>query len=213
MAMRKRRATRRRRRTLRSPIRRRSRRRTTRRRSARPQGAGSKIYSVVKNASGYLAFASQLTAKDYEVLNQQSAYKNEDIATKAKIFANIAMGRLTGITPFKNGNMYGSETTPFTINPSGMVNRFTGLGLAGLIYKNLPMKQLPQKSKVGAVSKRLLLGGALGGLFDAPSGSSTTMASSPKVLGTHMTVNQQNRSASMQTGMYSESADSTGGSF
>ena len=84
MAMRKRRA---RRRTLRSPIRRRS-RRTTRRRAAKPQSAGSKIYSVVKNASGYLAFASQLTAKDYEVLNQQSAYKNEDIATKAKIFAN-----------------------------------------------------------------------------------------------------------------------------
>ena len=213
MAMRKRRATRRRRRTLRSPIRRRS-RRTTRRRTARPQSAGSKIYSVVKNASGYLAFASQLTAKDYEVLNQQSAYKNEDIATKAKIFANIAMGRLTGITPFKNGNMYGSETTPFTINPSGVVNKFTGLGIAGLIYKNLPMKQLPQKSKVGAVSKRLLLGGALGGLFDAPEGSSKTMASSPKVLGTHMTgIQQQNRSATLMTGQYAESADSTGGSF
>ena len=211
MAMRKRRA---RRRTLRSPIRRRSRRRTTRKRSAKPSSAGSKIYSVVKNASGYLAFASQLTAKDYSVLNNQASYKNEDIATKAKIFANIAMGRLTGITPFKNGNMYGSETTPFTINPSGMVNKFTGLGIAGLIYKNLPMKQLPQKSKVGAVSKRLLLGGALGGLFDAPEGSSKTMASSPKVLGTHMTgIQQQNRSATLMTGQYAESADSTGGSF
>ena len=210
MAMRKRRA---RRRTLRSPIRRRSKRRTSKR-STKPSSAGSKIYSVVKNASGYLAFASQLTAKDYSVLNNQASYKNEDIATKAKIFANIAMGRLTGITPFKNGNMYGSETTPFTINPSGMVNKFTGLGIAGLIYKNLPMKQLPQKSKVGAVSKRLLLGGALGGLFDAPEGSSKVMASSPKVLGTHMTgIQQQNRSATMQTGMYSESADSTGGSF
>ena len=98
MAMRKRRA---RRRTLRSPIRRRSRRRTTRKRTSKPSSAGSKIYSVVKNASGYLAFASQLTAKDYERLNQQPSYKNEDIATKAKIFANIAMGRLTGITPFK----------------------------------------------------------------------------------------------------------------
>ena len=210
MAMRKRRA---RRRTLRSPIRRRSKRRTSKR-SAKPSSAGSKIYSVVKNASGYLAFASQLTAKDYSVLNNQASYKNEDIATKAKIFANIAMGRLTGITPFKNGNMYGSETTPFTINPSGMVNKFTGLGIAGLIYKNLPMKQLPQKSKVGAVSKRLLLGGALGGLFDAPEGSSKVMASSPKVLGTHMTgIQQQNRSATLMTGQYAESADSTGGSF
>ena len=209
MAMRKRRA---RRRTIRSTIRRR--RRAPKRRTSKPSSAGSKIYSVVKNASGYLAFASQLTAKDYSVLNNQASYKNEDIATKAKIFANIAMGRLTGITPFKNGNMYGSETTPFTINPSGMVNKFTGLGIAGLIYKNLPMKQLPQKSKVGAVSKRLLLGGALGGLFDAPEGSSKTMASSPKVLGTHMTgIQQQNRSATLMQGQYAESADSTGGSF
>ena len=208
MAMRKRTA---RRRTLRSPLRRR--RRAPKRKTSKPSSAGSKIYSVVKNASGYLAFASQLTAKDYERLNQQPSYKNEDIATKAKIFANIAMGRLTGITPFKSDDMYGSETTPFTINPSGVVNKFTGLGIAGLIYKNLPMKQLPQKSKVGAVSKRLLLGGALGGLFDAPEGSSKTMASSPKVLGTHMSVQQQNRSATMQTGMFSESQDSTGGSF
>ena len=204
---------RKRRRTISSPLRRRK-RRAPKRKTSKPSTAGSKIYSVVKNASGYLAFASQLTAKDYSVLNNQASYKNEDIATKAKIFANIAMGRLTGITPFKNGNMYGSETTPFTINPSGMVNKFTGLGIAGLLYKNLPIKQLPQKSKVGAVSKRLLLGGALGGLFDAPEGSSKTMASSPKVLGTHMTgIQQQNRSATLMTGQYAESADSTGGSF
>ena len=206
MAMRKRRA---RRRTIRSTIRRRS-RRTTRKRTARPQSAGSKIYSVVKNASGYLAFASQLTAKDYSDLNSQASYKNEDIATKAKIFANIVTGRLTGIHAFKGDNLYGSDDIPFTVNPSGLVNRFTGLGVAGLIYKNLPIKQLPQKSKVGAVAKRVLLGGAIGGLFDPPMNSpSKTMASSPKVLG----VQQQNRSASMQTGMFSESADSTGGSF
>jgi len=193
----------------------RRRRRTTsrRRRASTPKGAGSKIYSLVKNASGYLAFANQLTAKDYSAL-ENTNYKNEDIATKAKIFANIAMGRLTGITPFKNGNLYGSETTPFTINPNGVINKWTGLGVAGLIYKNMPIKQLPQKSKVGAVSKRLLLGGALGGLFDAPDGSSSrTVASSPKVLGTHMSVQQQNRSATMQTGRFSESSDSVGGSF
>ena len=174
---------------------------------------GNSMYKLAKNASGYLAFASQLTAKDYSDLNATSSYKNEDIATKAKIFANIVTGRLTGLHAFKGDNLYGSDQIPFTVNPSGVVNKFTGLGVAGLIYKNLPMKQLPQKSKVGAVSKRLLLGGALGGLFDAPSNSSTTMASSPKVLGTHMSVQQQNRSASMQTGMFSEGSDSTGGSF
>ena len=173
---------------------------------------GNSMYKLAKNASGYLAFASQLTAKDYSDLNSTSSYKNEDIATKAKIFANIVTGRLTGLHAFKGDNLYGSDEIPFTVNPSGVVNKFTGLGVAGLIYKNLNIKQLPQKQKVGAVAKNLLVGGALGGLFDPPMNSnsqSTTMASSPKVLG----VVQQNRMATMQTGMFSESADSTGGSF
>ena len=183
-----------------------TRRRRTRRRAS-PKGAGSRIYDIVKNASGYLEFANQITAKDYADLSNTN-YKNEDIATKAKIFSNIVLGRLTGMTPFKSGNLYGSEDIPFTINPNGLVNKWTGLGVAGLIYKNLPIKQLPQKSKVGAVSKRLLLGGAIGGLFDPPMNSTTT-SSSPKVLG----VTQQNRSATMQRGIYSPSSDSVGGSF
>lgn len=173
---------------------------------------GNSMYKLAKNASGYLAFASQLTAKDYSDLNSTSSYKNEDIATKAKIFANIVTGRLTGLHAFKGDNLYGSDEIPFTVNPSGVVNKFTGLGVAGLIYKNLNIKQLPQKQKVGAVAKNLLVGGALGGLFDPPMNSnsqSTTMASSPKVLG----VVQQNRMATMQTGMFSEGSDSTGGSF
>ena len=184
-----------------------TRRRRTRRRAS-PKGAGSRIYDIVKNASGYLAFANQITAKDYADLSNTN-YKNEDIATKAKIFSNIVLGRLTGMTPFKSGNLYGSEDIPFTINPNGLVNKWTGLGVAGLIYKNVPLiKQLPQKSKVGAVSKRLLLGGAIGGLFDPPMNSTTT-SSSPKVLG----VTQQNRSATMQRGIYSPSSASVGGSF
>ena len=134
-------------------------------------------------------------AKDYEVVNQQPSYKNESIATKAKIFTNIVAGRMTGITPFKNGNLYGSDTTPFTINPNGLINKWTGLGVAGLIYKNLPIKQLPQKSKVGTIAKGLLLGGGVGGLFDAPESmaiGSPSMTSSPQVLGRNMTVIQQN---------------------
>jgi hypothetical protein len=209
---RKRRATRRR--TLRSPIRRRSKRRTSKR-SAKPSSAGSKIYSVVKNASGYLAFASQLTEKDYSNqagtgISQQPSYKNEDIATKAKVFANVMAGRLTGMTIFKSGNMYDSENTKFTINPNGVVNKWVGVGLAGLLYKNLPIKQLPQKSKIGAVSKRVLLGGLIGGILDPPEGNnSQVMASSVRRNG----IVAQNRSATLMTGQYAESADSTGGSF
>ena len=195
-------------------LRRRTRRRTSRRKTNSPKSMGSKIYSLVKSASPYIAFTSQLTQKDYSAL-ENTSYKNENMATKAKIFANIVTGRLTGFTAFKNGNLYGSETTPFTINPSGVANKVTGIGVAGLIYKNLPIKQLPQKQKVGEIAKRVLLGGALGGLFDAPDNTSMsqTASSSPQVLGKHMSVIQQNRSASMQRGMYSEGNDSTEGSF
>ncbi len=47
---------------------------------------GNSMYKLAKNASGYLAFFSQLTAKDYSDLNSTSSYKNEDMATKLKIF-------------------------------------------------------------------------------------------------------------------------------
>ena len=181
------------------------------RKNTSPKSMGSKIYSLVKSASPYIAFTSQLTQKDYSAL-ENTDYKNAQMIDKVKIFANIVTGRLTGFTPFKNGNLYGSETTPFTINPSGVANKFTGIGVAGLVYKNLPIKQLPQKSKIGAIGKRLLLGGAIGGLFDAPSGNPHT-TSSAQVLGRHMSVQQQNRSATTQTGMYSSSNDVTGGSF
>ena len=210
-----RRSTRRRKRTItRSPLRRRTRRRTSRRKTNGAKSMGSKIYSLVKSASPYIAFTSQLTQKDYSAL-ENTDYKNAQMIDKVKIFANIVTGRLTGFTAFKNGNLYGSETTPFTINPSGVANKFTGIGVAGLIYKNLPIKQLPQKQKVGEIAKRVLLGGALGGLFDAPDNTSMsqTASSSPQVLGKHMSVIQQNRSASMQRGMYSEGNDSTAGSF
>jgi len=194
------------------------RRSTTRRRTLNrsPRATlGSKIYTLAKSVAPFLAFGNQITAKDYEVLNQQANYKNENIATKAKIFTNIVAGRMTGITPFKNGNMYGSETTPFTINPNGLINKWTGLGVAGLIYKNLPIKALPQKSKVGSISKGFLLGGGVGGLFDAPDMSigSPSMTTSPQVLGRNMTVIQQNRKVTQETGRFSPSNDPTTSGF
>tara|TARA_R110002012_G_scaffold192350_3_gene359991 strand:+ start:69 stop:707 length:639 start_codon:yes stop_codon:yes gene_type:complete len=187
-------------------------RRSVKRRSS-PKSAGSKIYSAIKGIVPFYVFASQLTEKDYQAL-ENTNYKNENLATKAKIFTNIVTGRLTGFTAFKGSNMYGSESTPFTINPSGLVNKFTGIGVAGMIYKNLPIKQLPLKSKIGTLAKSTLISGALGGLFDAPDGSSNTQThTSPQVLGKNMSVIQQNRSATMQTGMYSGSNDSVRGSF
>ena len=200
--------------SIRSTVRRRvSRRRRSAKKSVSSKSMGNKIFGALKGIVPFYVFASQLTQKDYQAL-ENTNYKNEDIATKAKIFTNIVTGRLSGFTPFKGANMYGSESTPFTINPSGMVNKFTGIGLAGMIYKNLPIKQLPMKGKIGTLAKSTLVSGAIGGLFDAPDNSNrTSVTSSPQVLGKNMSVIQQNRSATMQTGMYSGSNDSIRGSF
>ena len=65
-------------------------RRSTKKRSS-PKSAGNKIYSAIKGIVPFYAFASQITAKDYEAL-QNTDYKNADIATKGKIFANIVLG-------------------------------------------------------------------------------------------------------------------------
>ena len=187
-------------------------RRRSAKKSSPRQTAGNKIYTALKGIVPFYAFASQISAKDYEDLKGTN-YNKEDIATKGKIFANIVLGRLSGFTPFKGDNLYGSQNTPFTINPNGVVNKFTGLGVAGQIYKALPIKQLPMKSKVGVISKGLLAGGLIGGLFDPPMNSPSTSSSSPQVLGQGMSVIQHNRSATMQTGMYSGSNDSVRGSF
>ena len=200
-----------RRRTTRRAYTRTRRRRTSRIR--RTSSAGDRVYGLIKSIVPWVAFGNQITAKDYETLNAQPSYKNENIATKAKIFANIVVGRMSGMTPFKGANLYNSDTTPFTVNPSGIANKWTGLGVAGLIYKNLPIKQLPQKAKIGSIAKRILISGAIGGLFDAPDGSNRGSMSSPQVLGNNMSVISQNRHATTQSGMYSSSSDPTGSSF
>ena len=183
----------------------------------RSKTAGDKIYEITKNVIPYVAFANQITAKDYKNdegtgVAQQASYRNENMATKAKIFANIVIGRMSGYTPFKNGNLYDSENTPFTVNPSGIANKWTGLGVAGLIYKNLPIKQLPQKSKVGAIAKRLVISGAIGGIFDAPDAGNSSVIRTSTVR-RNPSVISHNRQATMQSGMYSSSGDPTGSGF
>lgn len=183
----------------------------------RSKTAGDRIYDITKNVIPYVAFANQITSKDYKNdegtgVAQQASYRNENMTTKAKIFTNIVIGRMSGYTPFKNGNLYDTENTPFTVNPSGMVNKWTTLGVAGLIYKNLGIKQLPQKQKVGAIAKRVLLSGLIGGVFDAPSAGNSTVTTMSTVR-RNPSVISHNRQATLQTGMYSPSGDPTGSGF
>ena len=121
---------------------------------SKAKSSGDRIFNALSNIAPWFVFAKQLTDKDYSILNTDPGYKNQDIATKGKIFANIVLGRLSGFTPFKNGNLYGSETTPFTLNPSGIVNPLSGASLAGQIYARIPIKGLPLKGKIKSLTKK-----------------------------------------------------------
>ena len=121
------------------------------------------------------------------------------------------MGRLAGITPFhklSDGTML--PTAPQTINPAGVVNKWTNAGLKGLRYKVIGsqinkttgMSLIPETSKIGSIGKSVLIGGALGGFFDdAPAKAQTfTRQSFPTT----------NRAL---TTTYNSGQDSTGSSF
>jgi len=156
--------------------RRRIRRRLTRRRRAAPRrrrgrrrGRGRRLlgrlrprsgFAQMSNIAGALVFFSQLTQKDRDA----GAYTGT-MADKLRIFANNVTGRIIGFQPFSS---HSNPAFTQTLNLDGAFNRFSGIGLAGLIYGMIPIKQLPHKGKVKTLSRRILTAGILGGIFDAP---------------------------------------------
>ncbi len=114
----------------------------------------------MSNLAGVLVFFSQLTQKDRD----NGAYTG-GTSDKLRIFANNVLGRVIGFQPFSS---HANPAFTQTINLDGAFNRFSGIGLGGLIYSMLPIKQLPHKGKVRTLSRRVLTAGILGGIFDAP---------------------------------------------
>ena len=74
--------------------------RKTRRRRKNKTSKNKSIKSMVRKAADKLAapvaFWSQLTQKDYEVLNASPQYHALDYIGKLKVAANILTGSLTG---------------------------------------------------------------------------------------------------------------------
>jgi len=136
---------------------------------------GSKLFPFVKAVSAPIAFLEQLTAKDRQI--NASAMAGASATTQAKMLLNFVTGRLAGFGLFKNT---GAVTPSQTINPSGVINKWTNAGLIGIGYKVLggsinKMSRdmgmgsvVPETSRVGSIAKSVLIGGALGGFFDDP---------------------------------------------
>ena len=189
-------------------------RRRSRKNKNNSKSTGLKVYDSVSKLAPWYTFFSQLTAKDYEALATQAPeYRNSDLQTKAKVFANIVLGRVSGFTPFKGDDVYGTDDIKFTINPGGVVNKFSGVSLAGILYSRLPMKFLPEKGRVGSLAKKTLVSSVIGGLFDAPANSPTTKRSTPRVNYGGSPVVAQNRNVTLNRNSFSPSQDSTAGSF
>ena len=103
---------------------------------------------------------------------------------KLKVASNILTGSLTGRVVFGDQYNPSPDGNP-RINPAGVINKWTGIGIAGKIY-SLVVKQmgLPEQATIGRIGTKLIYGGAVGGFFDPPSsqGRVSTYAVTPNVM-------------------------------
>ena len=193
----KRRSTRRRSTTRRSTIRRRA------RRTAKSGfSLGKKIFPIAKNLASPVAFIEQISAKHRQTLG--SAYSSAPIGQKLKILTNIVTGSTTGLNIFKD-----EFQAPLSqLKISNIFNKWTTAGAAmigyGIIAKSankaLGSNIMPAISPVKSIGKQLVIGGALGGLFDDKPTSGTASTGTASIAPA-MTMSYN--------GGYSSSSDST----
>jgi len=133
----------------------------------------SKINKAIKGGgilAGVLAFVQQTTAEDVKFAKSTGYYQGLNGENKAKFLVGKLIGRATGFTVF--GNVAG-EAPDFKINLWGPVNKWTGIGVGGLIYKTLGgYFNLPYRNHVRNFTAPILIGGIVGGLIDPPGDSS-----------------------------------------
>ncbi len=129
---------------------------------------GKKIFPIAKNLAAPVAFIEQISAKHRQTLG--TAYTQAPIGQKFKILSNIITGSTTGLNFFKDE--FQAPLSQLKIN--NIFNKWTTAGL-GMIGYSIIAKQankalgnniMPAISPVKSIGKQLIVGGALGGLFD-----------------------------------------------
>ena len=142
-------------------------------RRSRVKSGSFKVGSILGKVAPYVAFAQQLTEKDIAVLPAGRSYQQQ-----GKDFLNILTGRMAGFHLFNADSDY---KPPFTINPSAILTSKWVQGGAGMIAYSLIAKKvkfLPKGGTIGSIGKKIAFGGAVGALFDAPNGTTSTITSS-----------------------------------
>ena len=163
-------------------------RKTKKQRAAAAKKRRGSVKSMVRKAADKLAapvaFWSQLSQKDYEVLNASPQYHALDYLGKLKVASNILTGSLTGKVLFSDQYNPSPNGSP-RINPAGVINKWTAVGAGGLIYSIVGKQmKLPEASSIGSIAKKIIFGSAVGGFFDPPSsqGRVSTYAVTPNVM-------------------------------
>jgi hypothetical protein len=143
-----------------------------RRRKKNSKNGRKSIKSMARSWANKLAspvaFWSQLTEKDYQLLNATPEYQQLDYLGKLKVASNILTGSLTGKVLF-NDQYNPSPNGQPRINPSGVINKWTGIGVAGKLYGAVGRQmKLPEAATIDKIGTKLIYGGAVGGFFDPP---------------------------------------------
>jgi len=146
--------------------------RKRKRRSSKKKNGSKSIKSmlrqVVNKGAAPLAFWQQLSEKDYQVLNADGNYAALDYLGKLKVAANILTGSLTGRVVFADQYNPSPSGQP-RINPAGVINKWTGIGVAAKLYGKIGKSmKLPEAAMIDRVGSKVIFGGAVGGFFDPP---------------------------------------------
>ena len=145
---------------------------------------GKKIFPIARTLAAPVAFIEQVSAKHRQTLG--TAYTQAPMGQKLKILTNIVTGSTTGLNLFKD-----EFQAPLSqLKISNIFNKWTTAGIGmigyGIIAKSankaLGSNIMPAISPVKSIGKQLVIGGALGGLFDDKPTSGTATQGTASIM-------------------------------
>ncbi len=128
-----------------------------------------KAHQAIKMAEDHalpLAFAFQLTRKDLSFALTSNKYTGKSAIFIAEDFVNMFTGRILGETFFPAVSNY-----PATFNLNNAWNTTTEIGVIMWLLHQAGFAS----SRIGSIGASIAVGGALGGIFDDPIASSTSL--------------------------------------
>lgn len=122
-----------------------------------------KTTRTISSLIGLTAFLEQITVKD------RSSYSGLPMMQKAMAVINNVTGNIFNFNLFNGVPKFSQQ-----INPQGIANKWTGIGLGLIVAEMIGSKivapmtghRIPMLRKIATLGKYLLPAGILGGLFD-----------------------------------------------